>query len=159
MVDGDLRRPAVDRLFDLPLGPGLSELLRGEAELADVIRPAPADGLWLMPAGDGDGEAIRALAYRDLRAVLDRLKEQYDFIVFDSSPVLLVADALLIGQHVDAVLFSIMRDVSRIPRVYAAYERFQALGIRMLGAIVTGTPDELYGGYQYTYAARPRDRA
>jgi capsular exopolysaccharide synthesis family protein len=152
LIDGDLRRPSAHRLFDLPQEPGLCEVLRGEVNLADVAQPALANGLWLIPAGHCDGVAVQALASTDLRAMLDRLKEQFDFIVIDSSPVLPVADALLIGQHVDAVLFSIMRDVSRLPKVHAAYERLLSLGIRLLGAIVTGAQGEPYGtDYLYTF--------
>jgi len=151
LIDGDLRRPSAHQLFDLPSGPGLCEVLRDELGIADAIRPTLANGLWILPAGTSDSEAIQALAYKDLRAMFDQLKEVYDFIVVDSSPVLPVADALLIGQHVDAVLFSIMRDVSRIPKVHAACERISSLGIRMLGAIVTGEQSDFYGNaYQYT---------
>ena len=157
LIDGDLRRPSAHQLFDLPSGPGLSEVLRDELGIADAIRPTLANGLWLLPAGTSDSEAIQALAYKDLRAMFDQLKEAYDFIVVDSSPVLPVADALLIGQHVDAVLFSIMRDVSRIPKVHAACERMSSLGIRMLGAIVTGEQSDFYGNsYQYTGRTKPR---
>jgi polysaccharide biosynthesis transport protein len=144
LVDGDLRRPAVHQMFDLPAGPGLSEVLRGEAGLDDVIRPVSATGLGVIPAGRCDGKVVRALAREDLRALLGRLRQRYDFVVIDSAPVLPVADALLIGQHVDAVLFSILRGVSRVPTVYAAYERLSSLGIRQLGAVVTGAPCDLY---------------
>jgi hypothetical protein len=49
-----------------------------------------------------------------------------------------VADSLVISQHVDAVIFSILRDVSRLPMVYAAYLRLESLGVRILGTVVTG---------------------
>jgi succinoglycan biosynthesis transport protein ExoP len=158
LIDGDLRRPSAHQLFDLPSEPGLSEVLRGEAEITDVIRPTPVNGVWLVPAGHSDSKAIQALAYKDLRAILDRVKERYDFVVIDSSPVLPVSDALLIGQNVDAVLFSIMRNVSRLPKVQAAYERMSSLGIRMLGAIVTGAQGDFYGN-EYQYVVRSRDQA
>jgi capsular exopolysaccharide synthesis family protein len=157
LIDGDLRRPSAHQLFDLPSGPGLSEVLRDELGIADAIRPTLANGLWLLPAGTSDNEAIQALAYKDLRAMFDRLKEAYDFIVVDSSPILPVADALVIGQQVDAVLFSIMRDVSRIPKVHAACERMSSLGIRMLGAVVTGEQSDFYGN-SYQYAGRAKSQ-
>ena len=69
-----------------------------------------------------------------------------------------VADTLLIGQHVDAALFSILREVSRVPKVYAACERLAGLGVRILGAVVAGARLETHGSdYYYTaaYASNP----
>ncbi len=154
LIDGDLRSPAAHRLFDLPPNPGLSEVLRGEVDAAAVIRPTPARGLHLLPAGRCDALAIQALAQDRTRALFEELKGQYDFIIVDSAPVLLVADSLLISHLVDAVIFSILRDVSRVPLVYAAYERLAGLGARTLGAVVSGTSGEIYGrAYQYAAQA------
>ena len=83
--------------------------------------------------------------------LLDRLKTQFDFIVIDSSPVLPVVDTLVIGQNVDVVVFSLLRDVSRVPNVYAAYQRLATLGIRILGAVVNGVEAGSYG-YSSQYA-------
>lgn len=156
LIDGDMRCPSIHELFDQPCAPGFSEVLRNEIDLADAVQPTAANGLSLLAAGLSDGESNQALARRDLRATFDQLKQEYDFIVIDSSPVLPVADALLIGQHVDAVLFSVMRDVSRIPKVQEAYDRLSRLGIRMLGAIVTGERSDHYGS-KYEYSSRQRE--
>jgi succinoglycan biosynthesis transport protein ExoP len=145
LLDCDLRSPAAHRLFDLPAGPGFCELLRGEVDLADAIRPTAVSGLWMITAGVGDGQAIRGLAQANVRGIFDRLRDQFDFILVDSSPILPVADSLLISQHVDVVIFSILRNVSRITKVYAAAARLSALGVRLLGVVVTGTHGDLYG--------------
>jgi capsular exopolysaccharide synthesis family protein len=150
LVDGDLRNPAAHHLFDLPLEPGLSEVLRGEVTLADAIRPTPLSRLWLMPAGNCDSHAVQALAQEGVKAQFAQLKQQYDFIIVDSCPVLPVADSLLLGQHVDAVVFSILRDVSRMPAVNAAQKRLSALGIRTLGAVVIGASGDA-GSTRYEY--------
>ncbi len=138
LVAGDLRNPGAHKLFGLAQEPGLSEVLRGEVPAADTIRPTPIGRLWLMPAGHWDSHAIQALAQEGVREMFSRLKEQYDFVIVDSCPVLPVADSLLLGQHVDAVIFSILRDVSRVPTVYSAQQRLNNLGIRTLGAVVIG---------------------
>jgi polysaccharide biosynthesis transport protein len=153
LVDCDLRCPTVHRLFDLPLEPGLSELLRGEAEIDDVIWPTHAAGLDLISAGRCDALAIQALALDRLRSHFDDLKGRYDFIIVDSAPVLLVADSLQISQVVDAVIFSILRDVSQVPKVYAACERLTELGARVLGAVINGASSEIYHSY-YEYASK-----
>jgi hypothetical protein len=88
LLDGDLRHPSAHRLFELPLEPGFSEVLRGETSLADAARATQANGLWLMSAGRCDAQAIQALAQDGIGNIFRSLKEQYDFIVVDSSPVL-----------------------------------------------------------------------
>ncbi len=60
-----------------------------------------------------------------------------------------MADGLIIAQHVDAVLFSIFRDVSRKTKIAAASERLQSLGVRILGAVVTGAHGGRYGNDYY----------
>jgi polysaccharide biosynthesis transport protein len=155
LIDCDLRRPAAHQLFELPLQPGLSEALLGEVHVAEATLATAVDGLWLMPAGQWDREVIQSLAREGLRQIFDKLRHDYDFIVIDSHPVLPATDSLLIGQHVDAVLLSVMREVSQAPKVYAACQRLNALGIRVLGAVVSGVGgDDVYAhGGQYAATA------
>ncbi len=153
LIDCDLRRPALHQLFEQTLQPGFSEVLLGEVELPDAVRPTTTDDhLWLMPAGQWDREVIQELARDNLTGLLERLKEEFDFIVVDSHPVLPATDSLLIGQHVDAVILSLLRNVSQAPRVYAAYQRLATLSIRVFGAVVNGMPSEGYEhGYNYSF--------
>jgi len=154
IIDCDLRSPAAHILFDLPVGPGVCEILRGEADAADVILPTAAPGVEVLPAGRCDQEALQALAEGRLGPVLERVRDAYDFVVVDSAPILPVADSLQVAQHVDAVLFSVLRDVSRLPKIYDAYSRLERLGVRLLGAVVAGTKAEDYEGYAYGYGNR-----
>jgi capsular exopolysaccharide synthesis family protein len=153
LIDGDLRRPSVHKMFDLPVDPGFAGLLRGDLEDEAAIRSTPAANLWIMPAGQCDAATLQALSEGKIKPILERLKEQFDFVIIDTSPVLPVVDALEIGQHVDVAIFSLLRDVSRVPNVYAAYERMAALGIRIIGAVVNGVRKDRYGyAYSYYYA-------
>ena len=145
LMDGDLRRPTINHLFDLPSAPGLSEVLRGEAILEESIQQAtPVPNLMVLPAGLCDEQAIQGLALGGIESMFTRLKEQFDFVIVDSSPILLVADGLLIARHADAVLLSILREVSQIPKIYAAYQRLASIGVRVLGAVVIGADGGLY---------------
>lgn len=151
LLDCDLRNPTAHRVFDLPLEPGLSEILRGTVALEDASHPIALGELRMITAGRCDLQALHALGLDQMREIFNRLRQQYDFIIVDTPPVLPVADAILVGQHVDASLFSILRDVSRIHRVHAACERLSSLGIRILGAVVAGTPLDTHGSeYHYT---------
>jgi succinoglycan biosynthesis transport protein ExoP len=151
IIDADLRHPAAHTLFDTPQEPGLAEVLRGEVEPADAIRATAYGRLWVLPAGNGDNHAIQALAQDNVRTFFEQLKQQYDFIIIDSPPVLPVTDSLLIGQHVDGVLFAILSDVSRAPAVYAAQQKLAPLNVPMLGAVVLGTEQE-FSDKNYRYA-------
>jgi len=150
LLDFDLRNPTLHHLLDAPLAPGLSEYLRGEVELVDIIRPTALSNLALISAGNCDDKALTALAQRDLGSMFRTIKAAFDFVVVDTSPVLSVADPLVIGLQVDTVVFAVMNDFSRIPDVLTAYNRLTSLGIHVLGAVVAGTR----GGANYYYSKR-----
>jgi polysaccharide biosynthesis transport protein len=153
LVDADLRNPAAHRVLEMPGAPGCCEILRGEIEASDAVQPTPVAGLVLLPAGHFDDEALLALAQTGLEPILESQRNQFDFIVVDSSPVLPVADTVQIGPHVDGVIFSVLRKVSRLPRVHSARQRLTSLGIPVLGAVILGTEEEI-GGYGYRYGSR-----
>jgi polysaccharide biosynthesis transport protein len=139
LVDGDLRRPMVHRVYDQPNSPGFCELIRDECAVEDVIRPASTTNLWILTAGVQDDQTTSLLGQPGVRNLFNQLREQFDFIIVDSAPVLPVADTLLLTQLVDAALFSILSDVSQFPQIQAAYGRIAALGVPMLGAVLSGT--------------------
>jgi capsular exopolysaccharide synthesis family protein len=151
VIDGDLRHPAAHKLFDVPPEPGLAEVLRGEVEPGDAIRATPFSRLWVLPAGNGDNHAIQALSQDNVRSLFEQLKQQYDFILIDTPPVLPVTDTLLLGQHVDGVLMAVLRDVSRAPALYAAQRKLAPLSVVMLGAVVLGAEAE-HDDQSYGYA-------
>jgi capsular exopolysaccharide synthesis family protein len=152
LIDADLRSPSIHRLFDLPETVGLSELLRSEVDLAHAIGATAMEELKVLTAGRCDRQTLRFLSQGRIGPLFGQLKEQFEFVIVDSSPILPVADASLIAQQADAVLFSILSDVSRKTKVFAALQRLQRLGVRILGAVVTGSYSGLYGN-QYASEA------
>jgi capsular exopolysaccharide synthesis family protein len=152
LVDCDLRSPSLHTVLDMPLGAGLCDVLRGEVSFQDAVQPTGAAGLDFLAAGELDSNSLRALAQNRLHTLFDELKREYDFIIVDSAPVLLVSDSLQISQNVDGVLFSVLRHVSRQPQVHAAHERVTSLGATVLGAVVSGVQTELYSPYDYADA-------
>ncbi len=138
LIDGDLRSPTVHLVFGAAGDPGLSEVLRGDVEFATALQPTPVDGLMFISGGQCDYTAIAALSKHTLADVLLKAREQFEFIVIDTAPVLTYADTLLIGGQVDAAVLSVRRDVSRIHKVNDARERMESVGIRVLGAVVNG---------------------
>lgn len=155
LMDCDLRQPAAHQLFEQTLQPGFSEVVLGEVELPDAVRPTTTDpNLHLLPAGHWDREVIQGLAKNGIESIFEKLKAEFDFVIVDSHPVLPATDSLLIGQHVDAVIVSLMRDVSQMHHVYNACQQLATLGIRVFGSVVNGVPVKIYGK-GYNYAAQP----
>ncbi len=151
IVDCDLRNPSIQKLFEIPLGPGVSEVLRQEVDVSDAVQATAVPNLWVIPAGQCSNATIAALAQgHPMETLFNRLRGQFDFIIVDSCPVLPVADALLIGQHVDGVVFSIMQDVSQLPKVMTASQKMAQLNITLVGAVVNGIKQDVYSyGYNY----------
>jgi succinoglycan biosynthesis transport protein ExoP len=142
LVDADIRNPGVHRVFDMPLEPGLSELLRGEAERDSVVHPTRTANLWLLPGGRCDLRSVQALSTSYLGTAIAGLCVQFDYVVIDSGPILKVADSLLVGQHVDAAILSVLKDRSKVASIYEACERLRSVGITVLGAVVNGVNDD-----------------
>jgi capsular exopolysaccharide synthesis family protein len=140
LIDGDLRRPALHALFDVPLEDGLCEVLRAEVDVADVIRPTHAEGLWVLTAGYCDVDAIHALATEQMQPVFDKLRGEYDFIIIDGAPVLGMSDALIFGQYSDGAILSVRRDHSQMPKINQAADLLRGVGIRIIGSVVNGVP-------------------
>ncbi len=151
ILDCDLRNPSMQKLFDIPVSPGCAEILLQEIEIADTIQTTSVPNLWIIPAGQCNHRVIAALAQgHPLEALFNRLRGQFDIIIVDSCPILPVADTLLVAQHVDGVVFSILQDVSQLPKVQDASERLVQLNIPLVGAVVNGIkPDIQAYGYNY----------
>ena len=146
LIDCDLRRPSAHQLFEQTLQPGFSEVVLNEVELPDAVRVTSADpNLFLLPAGLWDRNVVQELAKDGITSIFEKMREEFDFVIVDSHPVLGATDSLLIGQHVDAVIVSLMRDVSQMHNVHTAQQQLATLGIRVFGAVVSGMPVRTYG--------------
>jgi capsular exopolysaccharide synthesis family protein len=153
LVDFDLRHPSLHRLLGLPQAAGVCEVLRGELDIADAVQTTDVPGLFFLSAGTLTRSVLTTCWQESSEALFEHLRSQYQFIVIDTCPVLLVADALLLGQYVDAAVFSIRPRVSRFPSIVAACERLRSVNIRLLGTVVNGVRGQKEQGY-YHYLTR-----
>ncbi len=110
----------------------------------------------MVTAGRWDRPTLASLSNGSAAAMFKQLREEYDFVVVDTSPILPVADARFVSQHVDSVVLSVFRDISQAPKIQAACEILAAFGVRTVEAVVTGPNDHVYGrhrGYESTISA------
>lgn len=152
LVDADLRRPSLGELLEVPEGPGLAEVLLGEATPEEaMVVIGNAGGFHLLPAGTGGHDPSRLLQGERLGQLLARLREAFDIVLVDAPPVLPVPDALLIGRWTDGAVVAVRHDSSRFPLVERAQKRLTSIGVPLLGAVVNGVrpAESSYGAYDY----------
>jgi capsular exopolysaccharide synthesis family protein len=145
LIDGDLRKPEAHTLLGVPLEPGLSEVLRDEVDLAEVIQPTAIGRLWVLPAGHGDAHAIASLAQSSIAPLFDHLRQQYDCIVIDGCPVLSVADSLMLSRHADVAVLAVRSGFTHLSALQAARQQLAGLNVLTPGVVLLGRDDDLRG--------------
>jgi protein-tyrosine kinase len=146
LIDGDLRRPELARRFgfrrDLA---GLSEVLRGERPLADVVYKLNGSGLWFLPAGMTPENPMELMQSGRLPQLLEQLETFFDWIIIDTPPVLPLADTPLWMKLADGVLLVTREGVCEKKQIGRAVELIDRS--TMLGVVVnscSGSEHEYY---------------
>ena len=105
LVDADMRRPRLGTLFHVgDEGPGLAQLLGGDVPLDAAVRPTDIERLSVLPCLSAADNPSELLESERLAAFIASAKEHYDFVLFDSPPLLAVTDAVVLASRVDAVV-------------------------------------------------------
>jgi Mrp family chromosome partitioning ATPase len=81
----------------------------------------------------------------DSGSLIATCRDQFEFVIADSSPTLLLADPLILARHADGVILSLLEGVSRVPQAIEACQRFSSIGVPVLGAVVSGSQGASYG--------------
>ena len=150
LIDGDLRRPTVaSRLGCDRSLPGLSECLRGEEQLSDVVYKLKGSGLWFLPAGSAPENPLELMQGGRLPQLLDRLGEFFDWIVIDTPPVVPVADTTFWMRLADGVLVVVREGVSEKKVVERALESFDRS--TLLGIVVNSCSRSAHNSYYSRY--------
>ena len=142
IVDCDFRRPSAHTMLDAQPGPGLCEYLRGEIELEKTFQATQAPGLTFIPAGSVDQVVLQRLSIDGGRQLINDLKEKFDFVIIDTSPMLFVAEPSMLAQNADIVLMSTRKDYSRIPYVAQCRDSLRSLQVPLLGAVMVGSDSD-----------------
>jgi capsular exopolysaccharide synthesis family protein len=160
-VSCDLRKPRLHEFFGLGNEPGLSELLRGEAELLDVTQRTSVDTLRVISSGGVPHNPSELLASDAMARFLDSLRRYADFVLLDTPPVLAVSDALILAPKSDGVI--IIVDAGHTSRSAVAHtrEQLEQVGATILGGVLNNLdpsraksyPSYVRDYYGYGYAS------
>lgn len=149
LVDADLRKPSALARFGMDAPEGLSEVLAGERSVESVLVHVGIDNLSVLPAGTCPPNPAELLAAPRSRLVWKELREAADLVVFDSPPVLSVADTLELVGAADEIVLVARRGHSRLRATSAGQQRILQLGGRVSGVVITAAP--LEPGHRYGY--------
>ena len=136
VIEADLRRPTFRGALNLPKGPGLSEFLRGEAQLAEIVELY--HGLHIITAGKPSIDSTELLSKASFADLLSVVETKYDLVMLDSPPSLLLMDAQVLARRVDGIIYCASLGRSRLDRVEQGIRSLGSAGGRVLGIVVAG---------------------
>jgi capsular exopolysaccharide synthesis family protein len=149
IVDGDLRRPCQHRVWKLPNFVGLSEILAGRTQLGASIQEVSS--ISVLTAGNVPPNALQLLDSESMANFVQKVRNEYDFIIIDTPPLTAVSDALVVSKLVDGVLLVVRPGRVESSAVSAANTLLTQAKVPVLGMVVNGVSEESgYGGYQYS---------
>ena len=153
LIDSDLRRPSIVSLLDLEQPKhGLVEVLLGEADLNSVTIKGVHDNLEILPIGQLPSNPTELLASTQMQDFIDRCRDEYALVIFDSCPVLGLADAPMLARLVDGTIFVLEANKVHFGQAKAAIRRVRQSGGNVFGAILTKyRPMEAGQDYSYQY--------
>jgi capsular exopolysaccharide synthesis family protein len=163
LVDGDLRRPSCHRFFDVPVGPGLSDVLTGRCPLDDALRPIDGKRLAVLSGGATPPNPTELLGSEEMRCLLTEAGMRFDYVIVDSPAVFGVADASVLSTLVDAVVVvarggQTRRRFLRKLRARLAYVHAPVVGVVLAGGDDTNEPtSRYYRTIEVAHAAQPAD--
>jgi succinoglycan biosynthesis transport protein ExoP len=171
VIDADLRRPRMHKVFDVPREAGVSAVLLNQTPLQACIHPSPVPGLDVMPAGEGTDHPNELLASNEMMRLLEELDQRYDMVLLDTPPAVMLSDSLILSKFVDGVVLVVREHTASRMLVKQTVGRLQQVGANLLGVVVNavdlkarGVTYKYYYGYKYRYDQyyqedRPDDRA
>jgi polysaccharide biosynthesis transport protein len=153
LIDGDMRAPNLHETFEVPLSPGLAEVLSKKCSLEDAIKPSSHANLFILPAGQLVTNPHRLLSNGAFEELLQQLRTRFRHMIIDTPPILPASEALLMARSADAAILCMRRDYTRLDQVQDAHQRMTAAGVKMAGAVLNGIPvnhyARKYGSYPY----------
>ncbi|MDB9494865.1 polysaccharide biosynthesis tyrosine autokinase [Spirulina major CS-329] len=150
IVDADLRRPQVHAMTDLPNVWGLSHVISMDLEVDDVIQRSPNDdNLSILTSGQIPPDPTRLLSSQKMRGLVELFRDRYDLIIFDTPPMLGLADAKFLAAHSDVMLLVVRLGWTDRTFLKQVLESLKVSHASNLGIVANGAKDFTSGSYYY----------
>jgi polysaccharide biosynthesis transport protein len=163
IVDSDLRRPSIHKILRISNTLGLTNYLLGQKPLEEVIQKTALASLDFLPSGKLPSSSMGILSSVRMKELVKELKKRYDFVFFDSPPIMGVSDASVLASEVDVTLQVIQYRRYPQPMTIRAKQMIEKVGGNLLGVVLNNinmAQDEnyyYYSGYYYDYYSKHTD--
>ena len=154
LVDADMRRPRQNAPFGIESREGFASVLSGQSQWRHVMYECEEiEGLTVMPCGAKPNNPAELSSSPQVKVLIDEMRQEFDFIIVDTPPLLAVTDPCPIAARVDGVILCLR--IKKNVRVSAgrAIEMIGNLGANCIGLVVNGVGAQSGYGSQYTYGA------
>ncbi|MBU4376288.1 MAG: CpsD/CapB family tyrosine-protein kinase [Candidatus Omnitrophica bacterium] len=159
LIDADMRKAKVSRYLGINMSPGLSETLKGDAEIDETFVSPGIPNLTVVPAGKPVKNPAELLGSKKMESLISSLKSRFDYIFIDTPPLMPVTDACLLGHLTDGAIMVLQAGRTQREIVAHAETRLRQAGGRIMGYVVTNVEFHLpqylyryvhdYGHYAY----------
>ena len=152
LVDGDMRKPTIHKMFSTPKKPGLANMITKRSKMDESIFKTEIDNLYVMPAGSLPPNPSELLGSRAMKELYTQLRKQFDKIFFDAPPLMAVTDAALLGSMTDGVLLVARAGEAQKEVVVHLQQEMKNTQIRIAGTVLNDVnPKNTSSGYYYYY--------
>lgn len=155
MVDADLRKSVLAAKYHIQgIDKGLSHYLTGQAEIEDIIYETETEGFYLTVAGPLSPDPTSLLDSEQFQKFIDKVRDDYDYVIIDAPPLGVVIDAVIIGKYCDGAVLVIEQGVIKRKVVQDVIKQLKRGGVRILGAVLNKVDERIgaYGNYEYKYS-------
>lgn len=152
LVDADLRKSVQHEAFELAPTPGLSDWLVEGGELAPIVRLTEVENLSVVPAGTSVPNPAELLGSDRMETFLERVREQFDALVVDTPPALLVTDSSVLAPRLEGVIVVVRADQTNREAAVDALEQLRRVDCEVLGVVMNDTDAEGRYAYGYEYS-------
>lgn len=161
LIDCDLRKPAVHKLFDRDRIPGLIDYLTGNAKLDEVRIQSQVPNLSFITSGTIPPNPAEMLDSQEMRNFLKKMRDEYDLVIIDSPPIIAVADSEILTSMVDGTILIVSADTTEIELMERSVELIKRENTQFLGTVLNNFSYKSgYGSYYkyYYYYSRPESK-
>jgi capsular exopolysaccharide synthesis family protein len=152
VVDSDLRRPALHTFFKLDAAKGLTDIIRGTIPWGEAVKLTDIKNLFLITAGDEATNPSEMTSSNELKKFLDEARNEYDFVLMDSPPLILVTDPVVLATRADGTLLVVASGFIGRGEVQRAVALLRNVNAPFLGVVLNGLDiKKMYGSYYYYF--------